>query len=333
MPNDDFLSSALARTTETADVDFKSSFDPEVLRDWLEIIKDIVALANSGGGHILVGLNDDGLPSGSDVSGLLAVDPADLGNRLHKYTGQHFSGVEFLECEKSGQEVCAIRVSPIRVPMIFTRVGEFELPDAKKKTSFALGTIYFRHGAKSEPGTSEDLRTFLERELVFIRKSWLDGITKVVEAPTGSRFAVLPPEGAPTGPSGSLPMQLTTDTGAPAYYAVPLDKTHPHRQKEVILGVNSKLAGKRAINSRDIICIRRVYSIQREINFCYTQNFASPRYTQQFVDWIVDQFNNNHSFFDDARLKFDELKDAVVPNRSFELPAVGKPSSAAQVQR
>ena len=47
----------------------------------------------------------------------------------------------------------------------------------KQKTAFSAGTVYFRHGAKSEPGTSEDLRASLERELDRIRSSWLDGIT------------------------------------------------------------------------------------------------------------------------------------------------------------
>lgn len=312
MSQDELLALALARTTETAEVDFKSSFDPGALRDWLEFVKDIAAFANSGGGFILVGVGDDGSPSGADVSPLLAVDPANVGNQIHKYTGQNFSGVEFLKCEKAGQIVCAIRISSSRIPIVFARVGEFELPDAKKKTAFALGTVYFRHGAKSEPGTSDDLRIFLDRELEFTRKSWLDGITKVVEAPVGSRFAVLPPEGSPTGPSGSLPMQLTTDPGATAYYAVPLDKTHPYRQKEVVQHVNEKLAGKRTINSHNVICIRRVYSVQKEINFCYTQNFASPRYSEQFVDWIVDQYDANANFFEETRVKFDELKNVGV---------------------
>lgn len=130
----------------------------------------------------------------------------------------------------------------------------------------------------------------------------------MVEAPAGSRIAVLPPEGAPTGPSGSVPVHLTNDPGAPAYYAVPLDKTHPYRQKEVVREVNAKLAGIKVINSHDLICIRRVYSVQKEINFCYTQNYASPRYSQQFVDWIVEQYHANAAFFEQTRLKFDELK-------------------------
>jgi hypothetical protein len=311
MANDEALSEALARSNETSDVDFKSTFDPTALRDWLELIKDIAAFANSGGGHILVGLSDDGSPSGADVSALLAVDPADLGNRFYKYTGQHFGGVELIEGEKFGHKICAIRIGGIHIPIAFTRVGETELLDGKKKTAFALGTVYFRHGAKSEPGTSDDLRAFLEREIERIRRSWLDGIAKVVEARSGSRIAVLPPEGAPTGPGGSLPMQLTSDPGAPAYYAVPLDKTHPYRQKEVVREVNFKLVGKRTINSHDLICIRRVYGVQNEIKFCYTQNFASPRYTQQFVDWIVGQYSNDIAFFEKARISFDELKSAL----------------------
>jgi len=308
MAADDALLLALSRTAETNDVDFKSTFDSSANRDWLELIKDVAAFANSGGGHILVGLNDDGAPSGEDVSGLLAVDPADLANRLHKYFGQHFSGVELIETQKDSHEVCAIRVPPARIPIVFTRVGELELPDGKKKTVFAVGTVYFRHGTKSEPGTTDDLRRFLERELEFTRKSWLDGIAKVVEAPAGSRFAVLPPEGSPTGPAGSLPMQLTSDPDAPAYYAVPLDQTHPHRQKELVKEVNARLSGKRTINMHDIICIRRVYEVQKQIGFCYTQNFASPRYSQQFADWIVAQYEVNTSFFEETRAKYDEAK-------------------------
>jgi hypothetical protein len=310
MHPDDSLLLALGRSSERDDVDFKSSFDPSSNRDWLELIKDIAAFANSGGGYILIGLHDDGSPAGSDVSGILSVDPADLENRLFKYFGQHFSGAEIIETQKQGSEICAVRISPARVPIVFARVGETELPDGKKKTTFALGTVYFRHGTKSEPGTTEDLRRFLERELEFTRKSWLNGIAKVVEAPAGSRFAVLPPEGSPTGPAGSLPMQLTNDPEAPAYYAVPLDQTHPHRQKEVVKGVNARLAGRKTINMHDIICIRRVYEVQKNISFCYTQNFASPRYSQQFVDWIVTQFEADTDFFEQTRQKYDEAKGA-----------------------
>lgn len=289
-------------------MDFKSAFNPADSGDRLEIIKDIVAFANSGGGTILIGANDDGSPSGTDVSGALSIDPADLTNHIHKYTGIHFHAFEIAECQKTDQEVCAISIRGCRVPIVFTRVGTYEVTAGKQKTAFSVGTVYFRHGAKSEPGTSDDLRTVLERELEEIKHSWLDGIAKVVEAPAGSRFAILPPETQPAGPSGVLPLRLTDDPNAPAYYAVRIDTTHPFRQKEVVREVNARLAGRKSINAHNILCIRRVVSIQKDISFCYTQNYASPRYSQAFVDWIVRKYDEDADFFDKTKVQFDKLK-------------------------
>jgi hypothetical protein len=48
--------------------------------------------------------------------------------------------------------------------------------------------------------------------------------------------------------------------------------------------------------------------VQKNINHCYTQNYASPRYSQAFVDWIVSQYEANNAFFEEAKAKFDALK-------------------------
>jgi hypothetical protein len=41
---------------ESATVDFKESLDPGSKQDWCELIKDIVAMTNSGDGCIVIGL-------------------------------------------------------------------------------------------------------------------------------------------------------------------------------------------------------------------------------------------------------------------------------------
>ncbi len=82
---------------ESASLDFKSSFDPESKQDWCEVIKDIVAMSNSGGGTIVVGVDDDGNLSNSDSAPLLAVDPADVTNRIHSYTDQHFAAFDIVQ--------------------------------------------------------------------------------------------------------------------------------------------------------------------------------------------------------------------------------------------
>lgn len=308
MASDEKLKVLLERTTEAADLDFKSAFDVSTLGEWLEIIKDIAAFANSGGGSLLIGVNDDGTPSGADVAGALSIDSADLTNKIHKYTGTHFSRFEIAECEKAGHEVCLLTVRSTHIPLIFTRVGTYEPIPGKQKTVFSSGTVYFRHGAKSEPGTSDDLRAFLDRELELIKRSWLDGISKVVEAPVGSRIAILPAEAQPIAPSGAIPIQLTNNPNAPAYYAVPIDTTHPFRQKEVVREINTCLAGKKAITPHDILCVRRVYSVQQDIKFCYTQNYATPRYSQAFVDWLVQMYSEDTKFFEKTKDQYDQLK-------------------------
>ena len=51
---DDFILNKMATAeSETADLDFKSTFDPQSTRDWCELVKDIVVFANSGGGCIV----------------------------------------------------------------------------------------------------------------------------------------------------------------------------------------------------------------------------------------------------------------------------------------
>ena len=91
---------------------------------------------------------------------------------------------------------------------------------------------------------------------------------------------------------------------------MPIDTTHPFRQKEVVVEVNKKLAGRKAINAHDILCIRRVFTVQKEIKFCYTQNYATPRYSQAFVDWVIQRYEEDNAFFDKTKEQFDHLKQA-----------------------
>jgi hypothetical protein len=204
--------------TETADLDFKGSFDPSALQAWCELIKDMVAMANSGGGVILVGVNDDGSPAVTDIEVVVAVDPAKIADKIKKYTDQHVAGFSLVKGSRRGQPVAVLSVAPVPIPIIFTAPGTYEVGGGKQKTAFAKGTVYFRHGAKSEPGTSADLRAAIERELDRIRGSWLDGIKKLVTAPAEDsgtcRFVLRPGCGEfvtlNTTPHQRLPLRNNT---------------------------------------------------------------------------------------------------------------------------
>jgi len=52
------LMSLIDSPCETAALDFKETVDPTQCRDRVELAKDVLAMANSGGGHIVVGVED-----------------------------------------------------------------------------------------------------------------------------------------------------------------------------------------------------------------------------------------------------------------------------------
>jgi predicted HTH transcriptional regulator len=176
---------------ESKSVEFKSEFDPTSLGMWCELLKDIVAFANSGGGIIVFGVRNDGSASGSDMDAILAIDAADIANKIRRYTDYEFSDIEIVEINRGGACLAAFLVSEAEVPLIFTKPGTYEVEPPRQKTAFSQGTIYFRHGTKSEPGTRDDLAKWRDKEIAKVRKSWLGGIRKVVETPPGHAITVV----------------------------------------------------------------------------------------------------------------------------------------------
>lgn len=97
---DGLLKKALSATRESKFIEFKESFDVASSGDWCEIIKDIIALANTGGGMILIGVDNHGKPNGFDIRQVMGCDTADITNKIHKYTGWQFSEFEISEEDK-----------------------------------------------------------------------------------------------------------------------------------------------------------------------------------------------------------------------------------------
>jgi hypothetical protein len=292
---------------ESKSIEFKEKFDINQLQDWCEIIKDIVAIANSGGGGILIGIKDDGTPSGWDATPLLNLDPAQITDKIAKYTGEQYADFEIQEIERDGHRCVVLLISPASTPMIFIRPGTYGIGGEKHKTAFGQGVIYFRHGAKSEPGNSKDLRDFIEREIEKIQKSWLGNIRKVVEAPLGSRVNILPPEVSEPPPSTATPIRIVDDPSAPAYHKVDPDQTHPYRLKEVLQRVNEEY-GRKVINNYDVLCVRKVHNVENQPNFYYKSRFGPSQYSEAFVNWLVEQFEKDQLFFKKAREKMKKTK-------------------------
>jgi Putative DNA-binding domain len=293
------LDEALELTTETAEVDFKGAFaasSPE----WCELVKDLVAMANSGGGLVLIGLDDNGNPAPEPPAVAMALDPAQIDDQIYRYTGQHRPELQVRQVEKGGRPVVAIKVFAVSVPIVFLNPGTYA-DGQKQKTAFGRGTVYFRHGPKSEGGTTEDIRAAFERNLTSRREEWLGNIRQVMEAPPGSTVQIVrsaappPPQGEP-----GVGVRLVHDPSAPTVPHWNPDDTHPHRQKELLAALNERLDGVR-VNSFDVQCIRRVHDIDKNPNFYHRSRHGSPQYSNAFLEWVLAEFARDGEFFRSTR--------------------------------
>jgi hypothetical protein len=294
---------------ESRSLDFKEGFDPDVRSEWPELVKDFVAMANSGGGLIVFGVRNNGTAAPGSVRSILALDPAVITDKVARYTGVQFSDFQVHKAKRGSKSVAVIEIgAAVDAPIAFTQVGTYTLSGEGKqqqKTAFSKGTVYFRHGAKSEPGTTEDLRAFIERRLARVREQWLGGIRHVVEAPEGARLAMVeatnPDErGIPTE------IRLTDDPRAPVYGKLAPDRTHPFRQKELIDEINHRLPKGFEVNTYDMLSVRRVNDITERTHpqFAYEPKWGSPQYSPGFVDWVLEQFRRDRTFFETAKAEY-----------------------------
>ncbi len=283
--------------SESRSIDFKSTFNPDSPADWCELIKDIVSIANSGGGSILVGVDDDGKCCGQAASAkLVEVDPAVITDKIAKYTGVQFDSFVTVAARRNRAKIGVISIGCADPPIVFEKPGTYALGDGKQqKTAFSAGTLYVRHGAKSEPARSADVARLIGRSVQRARKEWLSGVKKVTNAPTGSTISVLPPQVVQSSDPKATPIRITADPRAPEYQLIDPDKTHPWRQKELIKELNKSLPAK--INSYDLLAVRRLHGTDDDANFVYKRRFGSQQYSPAFAKWLLEQHAADPTFF------------------------------------
>lgn len=174
---DEIIDLAQSTSEESDLLDFKREFTPEKKAAfWAETIKDIVAFANTKGGILIFGADDDGNPSGIDCNALFDFDNAALADQVKKYTGTDYSQMSIVSVEREGMAYPAIIIEPVEVPLVFSKVGTYEIDEGRQKTAFSKGTIYFRHGSKSEPCTHSDIEQCIGRQVEAMREQWLGNI-------------------------------------------------------------------------------------------------------------------------------------------------------------
>jgi hypothetical protein len=301
--DDRLLKLAIEAKKEKRSVDFKASFDPHDHGACCEVIKDIAAMANSGGGVLIVGVNDNGTANTGDLSALLSFDVSNLTNKIHSFTGSNFADVETHSLKRGSHPVAAIRVGPADSPLVFGKDGSYPDPSrgGAPKFAFRAGVTYFRHGAKSVPATTEDLKDTIHKRVEAARKEMLRNVKQAASAPSGSSVHVVNP-GLIRGISdGGLPVRVVTDLTVPTIGLIDYEKRNPYRQKDLVEAVKKLLPPGTVFTAHDAQGIRRIHDTDGKEEFSHRFQYGGRQYSDAFAKWIASQVKADKDFLTKTR--------------------------------
>ncbi len=148
-------------TGEGKNMDLKLHFDPADARARTNLVKDIVALANSGGGELIFG-RDEVSTVGLSPDVVKQMDSAKLLDLVEKFVQKGLihirHDVQQLEGEKA---LLTITVEPADYPLVMKKDGTWAGMGGARPL-FHRGDIWVRHGSKTERLAQSDMRRFLD---------------------------------------------------------------------------------------------------------------------------------------------------------------------------
>ena len=173
--------------------DYKIAFAPNDAKARVDLVKNLVAMANAGGGQIIFGRNETETP-GLDDATCTALDSARLDDFVRKYIVPAPMEISHdIQVMDNGRFVLTLTVAAARYPIVMARKGDWKGMDSRKDSSiFLKGDIWTRHSSKTERVHFEDLRQWVERAKRDERERILSRITHLANLPEGTEIQVVP---------------------------------------------------------------------------------------------------------------------------------------------
>lgn len=171
---------------ESWKLDYKAAFDPSSKADVVEITKDIVAMANTAGGYIVIGAADDGTPLGVPPAQLAALDESNLRKQVERYIGRSLPLFLNKAVSYEGQSIAIVTTLRSQSEfLVFEKDGKYIDPRSPSKKKeiivFRPGDVFVRHGSASERWNQEDIDNIVIRLQQNVRRQVQSELAPVIE--------------------------------------------------------------------------------------------------------------------------------------------------------
>jgi len=187
--------------TESWKHDFKVQYNPSDTHDKVEVVKDIVAFANTAGGYLIIGVDRARKVIGLDGAAIAAIDEAIIRSQVQSYLG---GAVDLFLSTVTREGMDCVIVAVLRSlhsPLVFQKDGVHPI-GGKSREAFRAGDVFVRHGSASERWNQSDVREMYARVVQREKERWLSEIV-----PDMRKLIVLTS-------TGTTPPSAVTDTAA-----------------------------------------------------------------------------------------------------------------------
>ena len=195
---DDAIKTLISYKEEDLYVDYKETFDPKDEKAWLGITSDVMAFANTMGGYIVFGVNDNefsvvGIP---DSVAKQISDTNMVMQKLNRYIAPSFTMLRAKKyVTESGNIIVVVYVPESKGKThMFVKPVNYTYPSGKVVQLARPGMIFIRRSATNSIVQPEDFDFLINRRIEHYKDSILSKIAKVVEAPAEHQVLIFDPK-------------------------------------------------------------------------------------------------------------------------------------------
>lgn len=163
----------LLRGHESPKLDYKIEVDYASAESRLKLVKHVLAMANSAGGYIVVGVRDNGTREGLDPSSARLLDESTVRGWVDGFTDVPIVFAVHNSVSHEGKTYVVIAILPL-LGRVAVATGDAQYTDNGKNVfAFRKGAVLVRHGSSSERWTQPDADYILQRIALAQKEEWI----------------------------------------------------------------------------------------------------------------------------------------------------------------
>lgn len=312
----DPLARALRAVRQSKHVALRAGFDPAAEEDWCGLVLDLVAMANTDGGALVLGLGPDGSTVGLEPAVFHALDRASVIARVKEHTRYDFPELTLRRCEKDGEALLAFVLERSLVPIPFTKAFACGAEGRRRAVTISPGAVYVRRGGRSVPAKREDLASAIRRRIDEERGAWRQRLRDFIRIPASVRVSAGIGDVQQVTDPGAPAIRLVDEPDAPAYRLENPDSVYPYRQKELIARLRELLPEGMKVTAHTLLTINWAHRTRERPEWTYHPKFGSVQYNEAFARWIVEQVEQDPQFLEKAHHHWYVVRYGKAPDRS-----------------